>query len=87
MERIREGVSEEGDTGLVSNRLLVAPCYAQESKTLDSLCKWNEAGVVSSVGYFRVWSWVVALLSAGGRYEVLEYLPATAKISPWHPSG
>lgn len=32
-----EGVSGEGQIGLVSNRLLVAPCNAQESKTLDSL--------------------------------------------------
>lgn len=32
-----EGVSGEGQIGLVSNRLLVAPCNAQENKALDSL--------------------------------------------------
>lgn len=37
MEGIREGVSGEGQIGLMSNRLLVAPCNAQESKTSDSL--------------------------------------------------
>ena len=39
MGGIREGVSGEGEIGLVSNRLPVAPCCAQESKALDSLSK------------------------------------------------
>lgn len=78
--------SGEEQIGLVSNGLLVAPCYAPESKTLDSLSKWNKTGVVSNVGYFRVWGWVVGCAQCRW-YQVLEYLPATAIISSWHPSG
>lgn len=62
MEGIRGGVSEEGEIGFVSNRLLVVPCCAQESKTLDSFSKCSEAGVVSNMGYFRAWSWVVGFV-------------------------
>lgn len=39
MEGIREWVSGEGEIGLVSSRLLVAPCCARESNALDSLSK------------------------------------------------
>lgn len=81
-----EGVSGEGQISLVSNRLLVAPCNAQENKALDSLSQWSEAGVVSDVGYFRVWGWVVGSAQCKW-YQVLEYLPTTAIINSWHPSG
>lgn len=87
MEGIREWVSGGGEIGLVSSRLLVAPCCARESNALDSLSKWSEAGAVSYGGYFRVWVGLLGLLSASVLYQVLECLPATAAISSWHPSG
>lgn len=63
------------------------PCEEQAScGSLLCFSECSEAGVVSSMGYFRAWSWVVGFVQcmvSGVRI----FLPATAIISSWHPSG
>lgn len=78
---------ERGKLALWSTGFLLLPVVLRRARLWTAFLNemkqvWSLMGVILGFGVG-----LLGLLSASVLYQVLEYLPATAIISSWHPSG